>query len=141
MADPTEEVVSGCLITRTRAIARVMTGIYDEKLRPFGINSSQFTLLVSISALTSATRSEIGRRNHQDRSTLTRNLRLVISLGWVEEDRGAATGRDKPVRLTATGRKILREVMPAWREAQAEAALILGQSGVNAVVDIAAALP
>lgn len=139
--DPTDEVVSGCLITRTRQIARVMTGIYDERLRPFGVNSSQFTLLVSISALRSATRAEIGRRNRQDRSTLTRNLRVVLAQGWVEEDPRAATGRDRPVVLTAAGRELLRDVLPAWREAQAEAAVVLGQSGVNAVVDIAAALP
>jgi DNA-binding MarR family transcriptional regulator len=31
-------------------------------------------------------RAELGRRNHQDRSTLTRNLQSLIEQGWVSEE-------------------------------------------------------
>jgi DNA-binding MarR family transcriptional regulator len=64
---------------------RVITGIYDEKLRPFGIGSIQFALLVVIRQIEPATRAEIGRLQHQDRSTLTRNLKVILSEGWAEE--------------------------------------------------------
>ena len=47
----TLEITRECLLTRTRRISRVLTGIYDQALRPFGINSPQFTLLVVIARL------------------------------------------------------------------------------------------
>jgi DNA-binding MarR family transcriptional regulator len=83
--DLTNEITRNCLLTRTRRISRVITGIYDEEYRPFGINAPQCSLLVMISRLGSASRVEIGRQNHQDRSTLTRNLQLMMSNGWIEE--------------------------------------------------------
>ena len=61
--DLTNEITRNCLLTRTRRISRVITGIYDEEYRPFGINAPQCSLLVMISRLGSASRAEIGRQN------------------------------------------------------------------------------
>jgi hypothetical protein len=68
-----------CLLMRTRLISRVITGIYDEKLQPFGIGSAQFALLVVIYQIGPATRAEIGRFQHQNRSVLTRNLKVMLA--------------------------------------------------------------
>lgn len=136
-----KEITASCLVTRARRIARVLTGIYDEQLRPFGINSPQFTLLVVIFRLGPASRSEIGRYNHQDRSTLTRNLQVLLSEGWVEEVAHAAGGRIKPIVLTTAGRDLLDRAAPAWRTAQGQAKAILGEAGAIAVMDIADHLP
>lgn len=145
MADPmsslTDEVSRECLVTRARRISRVLTGVYDQALRPFGINSPQFTLLVVIGRLGPASRAEIGRENHQDRSTLTRNLQLIIAEGWAEEVQSSADGRVRPIVLTAKGESLLQSAAPAWRTAQAQAATMLGAAGVGAVIDIAASLP
>jgi DNA-binding MarR family transcriptional regulator len=138
--DVTDEISRSCLATRTRRISRVLTGVYDEKLRPFGINSPQFTLLAVISRLGAATRADIGRANHQERSTLTRNLQLMLSAGWIKEVQ-TADGPNRQIALTATGRNLLHRAAPAWRAAQAQAKTILGESGVAAVIDIAKGLP
>jgi hypothetical protein len=42
--DLIQEVTQSCLLTRARRISRVLTSLYDERLRPFGINAPQFTL-------------------------------------------------------------------------------------------------
>jgi DNA-binding MarR family transcriptional regulator len=139
--DVISEITRDCLLTRTRRISRVITGIYDQALRPFGLNSPQFSLLVVISRLGPATRAEIGRVNHQDRSTLTRNLQLLLSEGWVEEIPHDAGGRSKPLALTQAGKDLLHSAMPGWRSAQAQAKAVLGASGVSAVMDIADDLP
>jgi DNA-binding MarR family transcriptional regulator len=135
--DVTGEISRDCLLTRTRRISRVLTGIYDEKLRPFGINSPQFTLLAVVSRLGAASRADIGRANHQERSTLTRNLQLMLSEGWIKE---VQTG-GRQVALTTTGRNLLHRAAPAWRAAQEQAKLILGKAGAVAVIDIAKGLP
>jgi DNA-binding MarR family transcriptional regulator len=135
--DVTSEISRDCLLTRTRRISRVLTGIYDDKLRPFGINSPQFTLLAVVSRLGAASRADIGRANHQERSTLTRNLQLMLSEGWIKE---VQAGR-RQIALTTTGRNLLHRAAPAWRAAQEQAKTILGKAGAVAVIDIAKGLP
>lgn len=67
-----------------------------------------------------------------ERSTVSRNLSLLMKHGWVE----AVSVNVKGVRevvLTASGRNKIETVMPAWRRAQQEAAELLGAGGVTAV--------
>lgn len=135
--DVIHEISSNCLVTRTRRISRVITGIYDNELRPFGINAPQFTLLVVICRLRAASRAEIGRYNYQERSTLSRNLQLLLSEGWVEEMEQEADGRRRPIVLTRSGKALLHKAAPAWRVAQAQAATVLGKSGIAAITNIA----
>jgi DNA-binding MarR family transcriptional regulator len=127
------EVSRECLVTRTRKISRVMTGIYDEELRPFGIGSPQFSLLVVIARLQSASRAEIGRANLQDRSTLTRNLQLMLSQGWIEEVRTEEGRKGRSIVITKGGRELLAKAMPGWRKAQSRAKALFGREGVAAV--------
>lgn len=125
---------------RTRLISRVVTGIYDRELRPFGINSPQLALLLVMCTMGSASRAEIGRFHRQDRSTLTRNLQIMISEGWIEEVPGEAAGRARPMRVTEAGLRLLHEAAPAWRAAQAQAKALLGGDGVAAVMDVASGI-
>ena len=131
------EVKDTCMIARSRLIARVITNIFDEELRPFGLQSSQHILLNSIMRKGSATRAEIGRANHLDRSTLTRNLKVMIEAGWIEEVAEQAHGRQRPLRLSRLGEELLFSSIPAWRAGQARAAKLLGQAGVDAIKQVA----
>lgn len=135
------EVTRDCLLTRTRRISRVITSIYDHAMRPHGLNSSQFSLLVTIAKLGGASRAEIGRANYQERSTLTRNLAPLLEEGWVEEMVSDGGGRSRPVIVSEAGRKLLATALPAWRAAQEEAKKMLGDEGVAAMVKVADSLP
>jgi DNA-binding MarR family transcriptional regulator len=119
---------------RARLLSRAITGIYDDKLRPFGISSTQFGLLVMIAQTEPVTRAEIARHQHLDKSTLTRNLRAILSEGWVQEVRETADGRSRPLALTAAGKELLLKAQPAWLAAQAEAKSLLGKDGMTAVI-------
>jgi hypothetical protein len=91
------EIGAACLLMRTRLISRVITDIYDEQLRPLEISSAQFALLVAICQVQPATRADIGRHQHLDRSTLTRHFKVLLSGGWAEEIREGANGRSRPI--------------------------------------------
>jgi DNA-binding MarR family transcriptional regulator len=134
------EIARNCLLTRTRQISRVLTAIYDEALRPFGINAPQFTLLVLIVELGPLSRSDLGRRNHHDRSTLTRNLQPLISQGWVSESAPGNDGRSRPLSLTEPGKALLHSAASAWSAAQTKAKALLGEVGANALMGIAGEL-
>jgi DNA-binding MarR family transcriptional regulator len=142
LAEPASaQITRDCILTRTRQISRVLTAIYDQELRPFGINAPQFSLLVLIAELGPISRSDLGKRNHQGPSTLSRNLQLLISQGWVSEGRADEGGRRKPMSLTAQGRALMRDAASAWSNAQAKAKELLGESGASLIMGIANALP
>src|ERR1700730_1577224 len=111
------DIGTSCLLMRTRLVSRVITDIYDEQLRSLEISSAQFALLVAIYQVQPATRADIGRHQHLDRSTLTRHLKVILSEGWAEESRHGADGRSRPILLTRTGTDLLRKAEPACRAA------------------------
>ena len=135
------EITSSCLLTRTRRISRVVTNIFETELRPYGINAPQFSMLVLISRMGNASRAEIARENHQERSTSTRNLQLILSEGWAEEISDETSGRRKPIRISQAGKTILTAAMPAWRTAQAKTKQLLGETGASAIGAMADSLP
>jgi DNA-binding MarR family transcriptional regulator len=134
--DVIQEMVSDCMLSRSRVISRVLTNAYDETLRPFGISSPQFVLLTAICKLASASKAEIGRFTQQDRSTLSRNIKLLLDSGLVEEGDVDATGRARPIRVTAAGLELMHQLVPAWRAGQAQALELLGETGASAVMAV-----
>ena len=134
------EVTRHCLMTRTRRISRVITSLYDQELRPYGLSSSQFSLLVLIARMDGASRAEIGRANHQERSTSTRNLQLVLDQGWAQEI-VPEKGRSRPLLISKAGQDLLARAIPAWRAAQVKAKQLLGVDGASAIIQLSAGLP
>jgi DNA-binding MarR family transcriptional regulator len=133
----TNDLTEDAVFVRARLLSRVVTEVFDEKLRPFGISSTQFSLLAAIDRMEPATRSEIARLQHLERSTLTRNLRTILSEGWVEEVREMADGRSRPIALSTAGRELLLNAQPAWLAAQSQAEALLGQDATVAVISSA----
>jgi DNA-binding MarR family transcriptional regulator len=134
------EITSNCLLTRTRRLSRLVTNTYDQALRPFGVNAPQFSLLVLIAKFGPASRAEIGRANYQDRSTLTRNLALLLAQGWVEE-LATKGGRSRPIAISDKGRQLLASAAPAWREAQAEARRLIGDDAAANILSVVDGIP
>ena len=131
------EIARYCLMTRTRRISRIITNLYDQALRPYGINAPQFSLLVIVARLGAASRAEIGRANYQERSTLTRNLALLLGEGWVEEVASEGGGRSRPIIISQAGRELLASAATAWRSAQEKAQQLLGEQGMSTIVSVA----
>jgi DNA-binding MarR family transcriptional regulator len=119
-----------------RLLSRSITAIYDDKLRPFGVTAAQLILL-SLVSRRPITRADIARLQHLERSTLTRNLKSILSEGWVEEVRENANGRTRPLALTAAGKALLLETEPAWLAAEVEATALLGTEGMMTIIGAA----
>ena len=121
-----------CLCVRLRVLNRVITGVYDDALRPFGIRASQMNILVAVSAYGPAAAEQICRVLHMERSTLSRNVTRMKNRGWLET---VLSNRSK-IRLikpTRKGLTILEQAYPAWQAAQEKAASILGDHAVEAI--------
>jgi DNA-binding MarR family transcriptional regulator len=126
------DVLRDCIATRVRMADRVITKVYDDALRPFGLKVTQMSMLVVAEERGLIRQSEVGAELRLDDSTLSRNLERMRANGWLEEVSGA-DARVHSYRLTSAGRTLLDEAIPAWRGAQQQAQRLLGDAGVKAL--------
>lgn len=106
----------GCACAAVRHASRLITQIYEEELREH-LAMPQFALLSALHALPGCNQAALARRLDFDKTTLSRNLKLLEKNGWIEytasDDR-----RERGYRLTPTGAKLLASAKPGWKRAQ-----------------------
>ena len=124
-----DQIAGECLLGRARILNRVLTGIYDDELRSFGLKATQITLLVFVAKVGAIRRIDIGKRLHLDPSTLTRNLKIMLTNGWIEEIMDGEDGRGSPLQVTTKGRDLLHQIVPSWRKAQDRTQRLIGDNG------------
>ncbi|MEQ1866697.1 MAG: MarR family winged helix-turn-helix transcriptional regulator [Micropepsaceae bacterium] len=108
----------GCAAFNLRKTARVVTQAYDAALKPSGLRSTQFAILVAIARVEAPSVGALAETTLMDATTMTRNLKLLKDEGLIEvSPRGA--GREKLVRLSKAGERALARAVPMWRAAQA----------------------
>lgn len=117
-----------CLCFRARRLSRVLTRLYDDALRPLGVQATQLMLLNAI-----AMSDEGGVAMHvladflaMDRTTLSRNVRPLERAGWVRVARSPADGRARLLLLTPAGRRLVEAAAPLWRQAHDRVLAVLG---------------
>ncbi|MCA9860631.1 MAG: winged helix-turn-helix transcriptional regulator [Thermomicrobiales bacterium] len=116
-----------CLCAATRRVDRLLNRIYDDALRPLGINTMQKSLLASIDrAPAGIDFADLSDRLAVDRSTLTRNLTTLRSIGYVSIAPHPRDRRRRLVQLTDRGKSTLGESEPLWRDAQQRVIEALG---------------
>src|SRR5262245_38643851 len=130
--DLAAEIMSDCLPTRLRFATRVITKLYDDALRPFGLTVSQMALLTVAAHRGAIRQSEVSAKLQLDDSTLSRNLDRMRANGWLELT-PETDGRVHTHRLTTAGKALFERVVPAWRVAQQKACKLLGESGIEAL--------
>ena len=108
-----------CLAARKRA--RAVTRHFEAALRRHGLRATQFSIL-SVLALAGPQRmGALARKLGLERTSLTRAAAVLEERGWLRTELGA-DARERPVALTAAGRRKLDAAFPAWRAAQDEVA-------------------
>jgi len=135
-----DDMACNCLMGRARLVARVITSIYDEMLLPFDLKASQLNLLVVVAEEGPVRRTDIGRLLHLDRSTLTRNLQVMLNNDWIAEVQDHRDARGLPLIVTRKGAALLTEVAPAWKKAQRRAEALLGEPGVSVLKSVSGSL-
>ncbi len=121
-----------CACATARRISRLLTQAYDRHLREAGVESTQFALLSVLASAGPCTQAAIGQRFGFDKSTLSRNLKVLRERGWIA-DAQAVSVRERPCALTAEGRRRLKAATPGWRKAQAALRASLGDAGWEAM--------
>jgi DNA-binding MarR family transcriptional regulator len=129
-ATTVETIATTCIAGRLRLLNRVVTNLYDDALRPFGLKLSQGNVLAVTAKLGVARPAQVCDILELDTSTLSRTVDRMVGNGWLEvlpDD----DGRSHPFRLTDEGRRLMERAIPAWERAQAEATKLLGEDGLR----------
>jgi DNA-binding MarR family transcriptional regulator len=113
-------VVATCLGYQTRKLARAVTRLYNDRLRPLGLNLTEMNLLAAIAAQGTVQPARLGRAMALEKSTLSRNSSRLVERGWVEV-RDHPDGRGVLLAVTARGNEMLLHAVPAWKQAQQQA--------------------
>jgi DNA-binding MarR family transcriptional regulator len=128
------EVERSCLALNLRRAERVISQIYDAALRPVGIKSTQFSLLVTIRAMQPSALSKIADHIDMDRTTLTRNLDVLVESRLVATTRGEDL-RERVVSITEKGDAALAAALPIWRATQERLSAKAGKQPVSSLIE------
>ena len=118
-ADGTSDALSACACMNLRKTARLIAQFYDRRLLPGGLRNTQFTLLAMIGHLAPVSITDLASHMGMDRTTLTRNLRLLERDGYIAVQPGQ-DARVRMISLTGQGQDIMEETRPYWQQAQSE---------------------
>jgi len=122
---PVRPSPADCTCFRVRSAARRVTQIYSKHLAPTGLRISQFSLLGFVTARGPVTITELSDLLATDRTTLTRNLRPLLSSGVVERATAADKRRHELV-ATPAGRALFKRALPLWAAAEQEVRMAMG---------------
>jgi DNA-binding MarR family transcriptional regulator len=110
-------IAATCAGFNLRRAARAVTQHFDHALAPIGLRTTQFTLLGALALGGPVSTNQLALALVMDRTTLTRNLRLLRQAGLVEAQPERA-GREVLFILTERGRERLARAVPVWQAAQ-----------------------
>jgi DNA-binding MarR family transcriptional regulator len=108
-----------CLCLHLQRAARAVARRFDDALRPLGLTSGQFSLLMSLNRPEPPTIGQVADVLAMDRTTLTANLKPLARRGLVEVRVDAADRRSRRLVLTPAGRSLLTAALPVWRRQHA----------------------
>ncbi len=115
-----------CVCGSLRKAARAVTQLYDEVLRPTGLRVTQFGILGATMAMEPVTVTRLAEATVTDRTTLTRNLKLLEKQGLIRVNSGNDR-REREVTLTDQGRKAVAKAYPLWQKVQHKVVNSLGE--------------
>jgi DNA-binding MarR family transcriptional regulator len=117
--DLVREVESSCICLRVQRASRAVGRRFDHAFRSLDLNNWQFTLLMSLANIDQPSFNTLARELAMDRTTMTRNLRVLERRGLLALNPDRQDGRGRRVSLTAAGRTLLVKAIEHWREVNA----------------------
>jgi DNA-binding MarR family transcriptional regulator len=128
-----------CAGSAIRRTDRVIMQLYDTMMAPSGLQATQFGLLVTIADAAPLTINRLAEMMDTDRTTLTRNLSVLVKHGWLRIEEGEDR-RKRMLHVTPAGDAAIARAWPLWHTAQAHIEAALGRDRLNALLAELAAI-
>lgn len=128
-----------CVCIRLRRAANALTSYYDAGLKEAGITVNQYSALVHLKKLKSASVSDLAKNMRLERSTLVRNLKPLQKAGYIK-DISKDSERNRKLILDASGESLLKMADPLWMKAQETVKERLGEEEIEKLLEVLAKL-
>lgn len=122
-------VRDSCLCLAAQRAARMLARRFDEALRPLGLTSGQFSLMMSLNRPQPPAMGSVAALLAMDRTTLTAALKPLQRRGLVKVAVDPQDRRSRLIALTDAGHVLLAEAFPIWKETHE--AIEAGQPGLD----------
>lgn len=119
-----------CVCFNLRKTARLLSQVYDQALKPTGLKVTQFSLMMAVAGQDNITIGKLARPLGMDRTTLSRNARLLEKKGMIVIGEGEDR-REQILSLTEKGAGMLREALPIWEGVQRRLTENMGENRLN----------
>jgi len=106
-----------CACAAARRAARLVTQLYGEHLRPYGLEATQLALLSALDSKPGRSQVKLARALGLDKTTLSRNLKLLETNGWVASE-PVDGRREAGLYLTTAGQRLVKKSHAGWSNAQ-----------------------
>ena len=111
--------LQSCKCLKLRKASRIITQLYDKKLKSCNIKITQFSILSFLATSEDQTMSSLSIDLLMDRTTLTRSLE-ILSKEKLIKNLKTSDARKRIVKLTEKGYETLEKAIPLWKEAEEE---------------------
>ena len=128
-----KEIGRSCACYNLRRAARAITRLYDDFLRPSGLRSTQYSVLMVARLRGPVTLTKLAEMTVNERTTLTRNLTILEKKGLILIEPGMDR-RERQVSITERGQEVLIATIPLWEAAQAHIEKGLGGDRMDSLL-------
>lgn len=119
-----------CYCTKLKKATSTISNYYDKVMVDSGVTVSQYFILLNVSKLKEGTIRELADIAKQDRSTLARTVKPLITKGLIYDAKEIGT-RNSNLLLTKKGKETLKYASTLWEEAQAHIEKVLGEKNIT----------
>jgi DNA-binding MarR family transcriptional regulator len=119
-----------CACSSLRHASRAVTQHYERHFRGSGLRATQFTILATLAQTGPLSISELSDQLGLDRTTLSRNLRLIEDKGWIAP-LGHDDQRVRKMALTPKGMKKASVALVFWKRADTSVESVLRRFGLQ----------
>jgi DNA-binding MarR family transcriptional regulator len=118
--ETTLHVRDHCLCLHAKRATRALARYFDQAFKPLGLTNGQFSLMMSLNRPVPPTMGAVAAFLAMDRTTLTAALKPLARRGLVDVAVDPEDRRNRRMKLTPAGRRLLSSAVPVWRRGHAE---------------------
>ena len=122
-----------CACDKLRRTARGVTQIYDAAMTPSGLKATQMPILVALGIVGDLPLTTLAAALGLDRTTLTRNVRVLEDRGLVTSGARDGDARVRVLSITAEGSRTLSAALARWEGVQEKVEAEFGTERLRAL--------
>lgn len=134
------EVRKMCACDQLRRVTRGITALYDNGMVPSGLKVTQLPIFVGLGSEGDMPLSVLADRLALDRTTLTRNLKVLEDRGLIRTYEHEDDARVRMVSMTLEGSVMLKGALERWEQVQEYVELKFGRERLIALAGELSAL-